>query len=195
MVAEACYAAVVLCFKLAILLFYLRVFPQKWFRGIVYTTGAFQTAVVICFIIIVIFQCVPIDAQWIPEKLPTATCVNYPVVILVGGILNTIVTIYILLMPMPLLYRLKIDPSRKRLIMLMFLVGVMECVAAVVRLQYVHSFKGADATWGNIPTVVATSCELGIGILCAWYEHLQHFLLVLSLKPPFVKAESHFFDC
>ena len=178
MIAEIAYAVGVLLFKASIVFFYARIFPQKWFRRIVLGTGLWQTGVVIAFIFVVIFQCVPIDAQWIPAKMATATCVKYPVVILVGGILSAIVTIFILLLPMPLIYRLNIDSARKRLIMLTFLVGAMECVASIVRLQYVHAFKGADASWGNIPTVIATSCELGIGILCAWYG-FSHKILAL----------------
>ena len=70
-----------------------------------------------------IFQCVPISSQWDPEQAEGARCLNYPFAILVGGTINSLTSIFILLLPVPLVWKLSMCPQKKRLVILIFALG------------------------------------------------------------------------
>lgn len=43
-----------------------------------------------------------------------------------------------------------------------------ECIVTVVRLAYAQTFKSSyDVTWVNVPVILLSTVELGVGILCA----------------------------
>ncbi|KAL9130709.1 MAG: hypothetical protein Q9217_001188 [Psora testacea] len=152
---------------LSILFFYRHIFPQPWFKRALIGTGAFVLCTGFVFICLTIFQCIPVESQWDPTKAPGARCIDYPSVVFASGLLNALISIFVLVLPLPLIWQLNISTQKKRLIMLTFALGGAECIISIIRLAFVHSFKGADATWGNVPTANLTTVELGIGILCA----------------------------
>jgi hypothetical protein len=50
--------------KISILLFYLRIFPAKWFRNAVFVAIGCCAGYAIAFLLVSVFQCRPIDLAW-----------------------------------------------------------------------------------------------------------------------------------
>ena len=106
---------------MSILYFYNRVFPQKWFKYSLIALGLFISGHMIAFNFVAIFQCRPIRSQWNPS-IPSH-CLNYEAAILIGGIVNILTDFVMLIIPMPLLWGLKLSKSRKLMLTSVFLLG------------------------------------------------------------------------
>ena len=68
-----------------------------------------------------IFQCVPISSAWNPSE--TGKCLPYGALVLAMGIVNIITDVIMLVLPMPLLWKLNVSKSRKWMLMIMFSLG------------------------------------------------------------------------
>ena len=123
MCAASLYNAIVVFFKLSILSFYRRIFPQVWFFNLLIITAIWVVATGVTFIFTAIFQCIPVASQWDPLQAVGATCIDFGTVILVGGVINSVNSIFILLLPVPLVWQLQISAQKKRLIIFLFGLG------------------------------------------------------------------------
>ncbi|KAF2108972.1 hypothetical protein BDV96DRAFT_652214 [Lophiotrema nucula] len=164
--AEVMYNAAIPVIKSSILLLYHRIFPQQWLNRALLFLGLFIVSYSVAQILADIFQCTPVNSLW--GERPKEYCINYPMLIKICGIINILTDVAILALPMPSLWRLNLSTARKRLLMVMFLVGGIACVASIVRLFYVDKIGNSDdATWDYaIPALIA-NVELCVGVLAA----------------------------
>ena len=107
--------------KMSILHFYRRMFPQQWFKYALLGTGATVAGSSIAQLPCDILQCVPVRSQWDPNV--KGKCNNFGAIILGFGILNIITDVMTLVLPIPVIWRLKLSPARKRLVMSTFMLG------------------------------------------------------------------------
>ena len=107
--------------KLSILFLYGRIFVQPWFKKALIALGAFVIAYSIAQIFGDIFQCVPIKSLWDPSV--SGYCINYPDLIIIMGVINIVTEIIMLVLPLPLLWRLQLSRSRKSLLTVLFTMG------------------------------------------------------------------------
>lgn len=107
--------------KFSILYFYARLFPQRWFKLALIGTGAFTGALSIAQIPVDVVQCVPIQSQWDPEV--KGKCVHFGTFILAAGIANIATDVILLILPMPILWQLQVSASRKRILLLVFVIA------------------------------------------------------------------------
>lgn len=80
-------------------------------------------------------QCSPREKSWKPE-LP-GHCLNGQVIQIIIGSLNAVSDFSILILPLPLVWALKLDTARKIRVMGILCIGLLACVASVVRLGYI----------------------------------------------------------
>lgn len=104
------------------LLFYARVFnnTKSRFKYALWTVHALNAAWLVGIIFAVIFECTPIQKAWDPT-IP-GRCDNEDALWLGSGIPSLLIDVLILLLPLPMLWRLQMKLSRKLL-----LVGVFAC--------------------------------------------------------------------
>jgi len=102
--------------KYSALFFYQRVFRShdRGFNIAIYTGHALITAWLIFAVPSITFQCTPIHRLWNPT-IP-GHCLNTYAWYLASGIFDSLLDMYVLVLPMPKLYKLHIKPSRKWLI-------------------------------------------------------------------------------
>lgn len=107
--------------KVAILIFYLRINPDRKFRwavfAVLFITIGFMVA--LCFSLI--FECRPIAKFWNP--LLQGTCVRVSNLYLANGILNVVADFLVLLVPIPMLVKLHVSYNQKFLIWSIFAAG------------------------------------------------------------------------
>lgn len=110
------------CVKGSILYLYHRIFfVSRPLTIALWLVAAFVLGYSIAQVFGAIFQCVPIDSNWNPKV--TGHCINLDVFATVLAALNSFTDIVILVLPMPLVWRLKRPAHEKVQIMGMFLLG------------------------------------------------------------------------
>jgi hypothetical protein len=92
--------------KISCLTLYLRLFSSSRFRIVVYCSMAFVTAMSIATIFSVIFQCLPIESNWVLAEWGTRTCINRVNQQYATSALAFLTDIGILFLPMKYLLRM-----------------------------------------------------------------------------------------
>ena len=121
MAVECFYAAALLCTKLSIIYLYNRIFPLPWFKLALHIIAAFATALAVAAVFTTIFQCVPISSQWDPEL--SGHCMNYGRSIQILGVMSIVIDFILLVLPIPLVWRIQISKTNKLLITVTFMLG------------------------------------------------------------------------
>lgn len=112
--------------KVSILLFYLRIFPEKGFRKAVFVTMAACIGYGIAFVLVSVFQCRPIKYAWLQwDDEHEGTCNNINAQGWSSAALNVILDVIVIILPMPQLWQLQLNKRKKFLLLLMFSVGFL----------------------------------------------------------------------
>ncbi|KAF6235596.1 hypothetical protein HO173_006279 [Letharia columbiana] len=159
------YNLTMLAIKLSIVYFYRRIFPQRWFKHALIGTGAIVVGTALAQVPLDIVPCMPIASQW--DRNVKGKCIDLGAAILGIAISNIITDVILLTLPMPLLWNLKVSPSRRRLLLSLFLLGGCACIVSLVRVFFVQQAEGADSTWNYVNTAELSTVELGVGISSA----------------------------
>ena len=129
--------------KISILLFYLRIFPQTWFRYACFATMAACVGYGIAFLLVSVFQCQPIDLAWNhwdgehPGKCNDINAQGWT-----SAALNVVLDIVVLVLPMPVIAKLELNKRKKALVVLMFSTGFLVTIISIIRLQVLVHFGG-----------------------------------------------------
>ena len=115
------YNMTMLAIKFSIIYFYRRIFPQLWFKHALITTGFIVAGTAISQIPLSIVPCTPIESQW--DSNVKGKCINLGAAILGLAISNIVTDVILLTLPMPLLWRLNVSTSQRRLLVSLFLLG------------------------------------------------------------------------
>lgn len=112
------------CFsKLSILFMYTALIPipsmKQWAKGI----GALIIAWNIGDVIAAFLICRPLARNW--DLTIPGTCGSQPNFYFAMGVVNIITDVFLLVLPMPYLYRLRLAPKKKVLAMGMLSIGIM----------------------------------------------------------------------
>jgi hypothetical protein len=109
--------------KASILLLYLRLFVQKPFRLLCWTLLGFVTAYGIATTLASTFQCTPIPRAW--NKALPGTCLNTTIFWYANAGFSILGDVIILVIPMPLVYSLKLRLNQKISLMFVFALGFL----------------------------------------------------------------------
>lgn len=117
------YAIAIWLSKLSALAFYARVFSpgNRRFRLALWIVGWLACAWIVAVLISLILQCNPPQKAW-KQTIP-GSCQDPYNWWLASGLSSFILDLIILLLPLPMLWRLQVRPSRKGLIIAIFLSG------------------------------------------------------------------------
>lgn len=131
--------------KISILLFYLRIFPQIWFRYACFATMAACVGYGIAFFLVSVFQCQPLDLAWNhwdgehPGKCNDINAQGWT-----SAALNVVLDIVVLVLPMPVIAKLELNKRKKALVVLMFSTGFLVTIISIFRLQVLVHFGGTS---------------------------------------------------
>lgn len=111
--------------KTSALFFYARVLGvmNRWFKYTLWVVHFANAAWLIGILFGVIFECSPIQKAW--KVALEGTCVNTQMLWLASGITSLLIDCVILLMPLPLLWKLQMKKTRKLQVCGVFLCGYM----------------------------------------------------------------------
>ena len=116
------YLAGVVLPKMSILFLYLRVFIDRRTRNICFVLTGLIVANWMAYLLASIFQCWPISYQW-DKTIKGGRCFNQEIWYKTSSVPNIATDVIILVLPIPLVWRLKASRVRKLGLLVIFLVG------------------------------------------------------------------------
>ncbi|CAN8103222.1 unnamed protein product [Discula destructiva] len=173
-----------LCFlKMSLLFFYLKIFPAKGVRMLLWGTIAYNAAWGISFVVVALFQCRPISYMWTNwDGTGSGTCLNSNAIGWANGITSIVLDVWMLAIPMAQLRTLQLHFKKKVGVAIMFFTGTFVTVISIVRLQALTSFgSSSNPTWDNLKVSQWSTIEVNVGIICASMPTMR--LLLLRIFP------------
>lgn len=122
-----------------------------------------------------IFPCWPIYAFWDIEYQGKRTCIHlYPMWYTHAG-LSISTDLVTLLIPVPVIWRLRLSPAHKVATIMLFGFGSLGIVGSILRVYQMHQLRqSTDATWTSVHSIWAT-LEIAMFITCASVTGLKPF--------------------
>ncbi|KAI1849609.1 hypothetical protein JX265_007948 [Neoarthrinium moseri] len=181
---EIFYFAALSMNKISLLLFILRVFPDKAFRKIVFVVCGLCVGYGISFIVATAFQCNPIPYSWLQvDSTVEGTCNNIHLQGWMSAICNIVIDIIIIILPLKNLYALQIKLKKKIMIMFMFSLGIFVTIVSVIRLRSLIVFANTqNPTWDYSEAAWWSTVELHVGIVCACLPSLRSLFINLGVR-------------
>jgi hypothetical protein len=110
--------------KISILLFYLRIFPHRGLRRIIYFTIVLCVLYIIAFVTATALQCLPISLAWNRwDGEHGGKCFNLNADAWASAGINIILDLIVIILPIGEIKKLSMSRRRRFAIMLMFLIG------------------------------------------------------------------------
>ena len=69
-----------------------------------------------------IFQCTPVNYLW-DKTVSGGHCIDFGILVIVGGVVNTVTDVVMLILPMPVLWKLQMSTRKKWTVSAIFLMG------------------------------------------------------------------------
>ncbi|GKT44581.1 satratoxin biosynthesis SC1 cluster protein 4 [Colletotrichum spaethianum] len=155
--------------KLSLLVLYLRLSPERWFRIVTMTFIGLATAYALTYLFLIVFSCRPTQASWDLSARPGAVCVDKNIVYMALSGTNIIMDIVCLILPLKIIIPLQMARRQKWSLILLFATG---------------SFK--DYTFDLEKQLNWASIELNAGVVCASVPALKP--LFMHYLPMFVTS-------
>ncbi|GKT87572.1 integral membrane protein [Colletotrichum tofieldiae] len=168
LIAIVVYSLSVTTAKLSLLVLYLRLSPDRWFRIVTMMFIGFAMAYALTFLLLIVLSCRPIRASWDLSARAGATCVDKNIVYLVLSGTNIMMDIVCLILPFKIIIPLQMARRQKLSLILLFATG---------GLDYTFDVK-TQLNWASI--------EVNAGVICASVPALKPF--VMRYLPSFVTS-------
>ncbi|KAI0013030.1 hypothetical protein F4779DRAFT_565232 [Xylariaceae sp. FL0662B] len=175
-IAAQIYLVAATSIKLSLLFLYRRIFNLQTKAKFFVNAGIVVVLLVnIALLLAIIFFCIPVQKAW--DNSIEGKCTSPAPVSYFTGVWNAVVDIYVLVLPIPLLWGLNMGPRRKLRLGAVFGIGIFACAASLVRLGMTPLLQSdLDATY-NIATVsVWATLEINVGLICSCLMLLPAFL-------------------
>lgn len=118
---EIVYLTQLMLVKVAILQFYLRIFPNRSFRIAAYLLMGFTLIWWVTFVCTILFSCDPIARAYTPS-LP-GTCIDMRALVFGNAVPNIVTDVIVLILPIHQVVRLQLSKLKKLSLVVMFLSG------------------------------------------------------------------------
>ncbi|PVH89541.1 hypothetical protein DL98DRAFT_600852 [Cadophora sp. DSE1049] len=169
-VVELFYIISITLTKLALLLFFLRIFPDRRLRQAIWISGLFVFLSNFSILMALAFQCVPLRAYWTNwmYKVAPIQCINSYAALEAAAVFSIFQSVVILIIPIPTVWKLKLAWKKKANLMIMFSVGSIALVCSFMRLpSLIRLDHSSDLSYDQAPVVVYSHLEQSVGIICA----------------------------
>ncbi|KAF2234992.1 hypothetical protein EV356DRAFT_532274 [Viridothelium virens] len=152
--------------KLAFFWSYKRIFyPSRVMKWLCYGGAFVCTDLYISQIFHDIFICIPVQKDWDPRL--SGHCLPSGVGGSVTGIFNVISDVYILVLPLPFLWKLQMKLGPKLKLMALFGVGAFVNAASITRLALTYILADdKDVSWKTFKLTLFIVLELNLGLIC-----------------------------
>ncbi|CAI4212806.1 unnamed protein product [Parascedosporium putredinis] len=164
-VAQIFYKMTINLTKASILLLFLRIFVQRWFRTTCYTLLSIILAYMVATTCSSIFQCSPIPRAW--NRTIDGTCISLTMNWNANAGFSIATDIIILFLPQYPIWKSKLPVSQKRALMGVFALGGFVTVTSVLRATTLNFSTTSPDTTYDIASTLWTMIEMHVAIVCA----------------------------
>lgn len=165
--------------RTSILLFYLRIFSIPLARPLIIASLALDAAIAIVVVTTMSFQCTPVSYYWTQyeDGEHTGFCVSRLAITWTAAILSIAFDLWIILLPLPFVVRLKLSWQKRVVVSIMFAVGVCVLIISFIRLPTISKFiYSTNQTVDTVPLAMWTGVEMNVAIICACLPSLRVLL-------------------
>ncbi|MCJ1291626.1 hypothetical protein MMC34_003171 [Xylographa carneopallida] len=163
--------------KISILHLYVTIFPSPIFRKICYAMMAISTVYFVSILLETFLLCMPFVYNW--NKMIEGTCGNQTLALLMIGSANLIIDAIIVVLPLPLLWRLQLPIWKKIGLLVMFSLGAFTCVVTLLRIIRIENTNLADTD----PTIS--------GAIIAQWSILEPTIAIINSCFPTIRPVLH----
>lgn len=172
--------------KLSLFLLYRKLFSVKRYMRILINVGiVFAFATYMTVIPLGTYYCTPRKGQtWISPEIKCGKALPYTIA---SGATNIIVDLYLLCLPIPIVWRLNLSRKRKAGVLSVFMVGIIGVALGIFGLYYRILILQSDA-YGNLSLAYAVLIvEINVAII---YSSMPSFSAIFKHRC----GKSHFFS-
>ncbi|KAE8376097.1 hypothetical protein BDV26DRAFT_266391 [Aspergillus bertholletiae] len=164
--------------KISILLLYMRLFIQRWFRITCCTWIAIILAFTLGTVFSSIFQCSPVQYAFNKTIPGGGTCINMTAFWYANAAFNILTDLVIVGLPIPIVTKLHLPTKSKIALCGMFAMGIFVCITSILRITTLDiATSYLDITWNSIGSSMWTVIESNLGIICACLPALHRPLV------------------
>ncbi|KAF9699389.1 hypothetical protein EKO04_002689 [Ascochyta lentis] len=169
--------------KISILCFYLRVFPNKDFRRLIYGVMGLSMAYTVAFFFATTFQCTPVSHAWYQwDGLHQGKCNDIHLQGWIAAGINIVLDALVMILPLKHLAGLNMNLKRKVMVIAMFSVGIIVIIISSLRLYTLaHFAKSTNITWDYFEAGYWSLLEIDVSIICGCMP--AHRLLISRMWP------------
>ncbi|KAK2045443.1 integral membrane protein [Colletotrichum somersetense] len=161
--------------KIAILFLYSKIFTTRAMVMVARIMAGFTAVWTVVTVLVAFFICRPLSDNWLLD-LKNRNCGNQPAADGTMGVLNMITDIAVLVMPIPHLWKLRLETYKKVALIVTFSLGVFTCIVSALRLYYLANLEYYDVIF-NIPNaLIFSALEPAVGITLACIPLLRPLL-------------------
>ncbi|XHG09582.1 hypothetical protein AWENTII_012630 [Aspergillus wentii] len=178
--------------KISMALLYRRLFPTTRYRIVTLAIIILITITGLWMTISAFVFCIPIAAFWDPNL--GDNCLSERVVWCLNASIQITTDLVIVVLPMPVITRLRLPKRQKWALVFVFGLGFFVCAMSIVRLvTLVRLVNSTDETRSNALTALWSSIEADVAIICACLPQLRPLVTRVfpHLLQPLVRSSTY----
>ncbi|KAI1768370.1 hypothetical protein GGR53DRAFT_517810 [Hypoxylon sp. FL1150] len=113
---------------------------------------------------VLVFACTPIESYW--NHNIDGTCLNSNVIGWMNAIGNLVTDLVILLLPIPVVWRLNLNSGRKWAVLGIFGLGFFTCIISICRMVFFAKLSD-DISWDLVAIAAWGEAESSSGLICS----------------------------
>ncbi|KAL2255470.1 hypothetical protein VTK26DRAFT_3288 [Humicola hyalothermophila] len=176
------WAAANSCVKLSILSLYVHLIPNRRFVILCYITMAATGAYFISVLLGLFLLCRPVRYSW-DKSIPGGSCEARSTGYFVSGITNLALDVLVVIMPMPMLFGLRMTLRRRLGVACIFGLGGFTCVLSMLHVVWLRARDLSDMTYSVTPGVIYAMLEPTLGIVNACLPTIKPAVNKLTGRP------------
>jgi len=111
--------------KMALLLLYRRLAPQRWFQYMNWSVIAVVLSSSTALLFITIFPCRPVSGAWDLTLAAETVCVDRPAIYKATAVIGAVTDLMVLAVPLPIVIKLQIPLRQKIGLIILFSLGIV----------------------------------------------------------------------
>ncbi|KAJ5684618.1 uncharacterized protein N7477_000963 [Penicillium maclennaniae] len=115
------------------------------------------------------------------------TCGNRPAAFMVAGIMNVVTDLMVIALPLPHVWKLKLNVQKKIGLTSVFCVGIVISVISIIRLISIYKLNFEDPTYTMLDPIMWTVLEPQLAIICA---NMPFFKTIIAAFAPAMGSSS-----
>ncbi|MCJ1421896.1 hypothetical protein MMC32_008263 [Xylographa parallela] len=164
--------------KISVLHLYITIFQTRSFRYAAYFAMFLTAGYAITNCLQLLLICRPIAYNW--DKTINGTCSSEAVPFLASACINMGIDVIIVVLPMPMLWRLQMPTQRKVALSVIFGMGALICVLSAIRINAIATLDYTDFSYSVVPDGIYSVLEPCLGVINASLPILQPVVNKLS---------------